>query len=765
MKRAQILQIAAIAAVILVFSLVITFAMADISFYHPDGNNVENIKDTFSARSAYAHLKYLADKPHPRGSEEHKKVREYIIKSIKDLGLEPFVQTSQYTDQYLISKPSELTNVMTRINGSNSSGALLVVSHYDSVSEGPGASDDAMAVASMLETARIVKEEDNLDNDIIFLFTDGEEEGLLGAEHFVKKHSWMKDVRFVLNFEARGTTGPVLMFETSHNDFASVREFAKLDEKTISNSLLKEMYKLLRNNTDYTCFSLAGIQGLNFAFIEKGYHYHTPLDSIENIDMRTFEQQGDIMLSAIRHFGSIDLKKLESDENAVFFNIFDWFYIVYPQMLAVIFAIATVLIFIASLWAGFRRKYLGVKGILTGFFVQGAVCVAIYFILPFIQKLMTLFSVDLERKINGGIYSTNWLHFGFIFISLAIVTAIYAVAGRRAKPQNLLAGNILWWTLLTIGTTVLAPTGNYLFTAMAFAQTVVLMALVYYSNRNDEEDIKGFAFSAFPVILFVPVYLPVIVLAGEGLASFFYKFTAIFSILIFSFLLPFYSNRTKKMLIASVLILAAGFTFIAVDHVAPGVDINDPRVNLSGRSDNRIRYISDRAQDTYKWAICDDDTYYAIKRFDADKYERQYIDYGPMSWLKDAPDLNIPEPQIKLLSDEKNNGLRTIRIDVKAVQPGSTFYLIAENKDGHIKKITIDNEYSFKTEEREYVDISGVGRMEITVSASTRKPIDFRYMEHINDKSYIEDTEMIMKVKDLSDQLQYRVIIYDQVKY
>lgn len=50
---------------------------------------------------------------------------------------------------------------------------------------GPGASDDAAAVAAMLETVRALGDVE-LRNDLVFLMTDGEEDGVLGAEAFVR---------------------------------------------------------------------------------------------------------------------------------------------------------------------------------------------------------------------------------------------------------------------------------------------------------------------------------------------------------------------------------------------------------------------------------------------------------------------------------------------------------------------------------------------------------------------------------------------------
>ena len=102
-------------------------------------------------------------------------------------------------------------NVVARLEGTNDGGkAFLLMAHYDSVSTAPGASDDGAGVASMLETLRALKAGPPLKNDVIFLFTDGEERGLLGARAFVDSHPWAEDVGVVLNLEARGNTGPAI---------------------------------------------------------------------------------------------------------------------------------------------------------------------------------------------------------------------------------------------------------------------------------------------------------------------------------------------------------------------------------------------------------------------------------------------------------------------------------------------------------------------------------------------------------------------------
>ncbi|MED4452302.1 hypothetical protein [Metabacillus fastidiosus] len=46
----------------------------------------------FSAERAFTHLEKFAVAPHPLGSKEHDKVRDYLVESLQELGLNPEIQ-------------------------------------------------------------------------------------------------------------------------------------------------------------------------------------------------------------------------------------------------------------------------------------------------------------------------------------------------------------------------------------------------------------------------------------------------------------------------------------------------------------------------------------------------------------------------------------------------------------------------------------------------------------------------------------------------
>ena len=197
-------------------------------------------KNSFSTERALVHLKAISKKPHYIGSPEHENVRNYIVKSLNGLGLETEIQDEySFTDWGTITKPK---NILARIKGSDNSKALLLLTHYDSNPHSSfGASDAGSGVVTILEGLRaFLSENKQPKNDIIILITDAEELGLNGADTFVNKHPWAKDVGLALNFEARGSGGPsYMLIETNGGNQNLVNEFVKAGFTEVASDLVK----------------------------------------------------------------------------------------------------------------------------------------------------------------------------------------------------------------------------------------------------------------------------------------------------------------------------------------------------------------------------------------------------------------------------------------------------------------------------------------------------------------------------------------------
>ena len=333
-------------------------------------STLETPKTSFSTERALVHLKAISQKPHYVGSENHETVKNYLIKALHDLGLETQVQEGySLTDWGTITKPQ---NILARIKGTDSSKALLLLSHYDSKSHASfGASDDGAGVVTILEGLRAyLSEKKAPKNDIIILFTDAEELGLNGADLFVNKHPWAKDVGLVLNFEARGSGGPSYMLaETNGGNQNLIKGFIAANPKfPVANSLAYSIYKMLPNDTDLTRFREdKNIDGFNFAFIDDHYDYHTALDNYDRLDRKTLEHQGSYLMPLLTYFADANLNNLKSDVDKVYFNVPLFKMVSYPNSWIFPMLILAILIFIALVFYGISKRTLNSKHIAVGF--------------------------------------------------------------------------------------------------------------------------------------------------------------------------------------------------------------------------------------------------------------------------------------------------------------------------------------------------------------------------------------------------------------
>lgn len=311
--------------ILVLWAFIVALAIVSIRALHaPPPLPATTPENEFSAEKALIHVREIATVPHPLGSAADGAARNYLVAQLTQLGLQPQIFSSLGVDPTARLIIAGKTNdIVGRLPGTASGPAIVLMAHYDSVYSAPGAGDDASGVASILEILRAIKHSPPIQRDIIVLFTDGEEEGLLGAEAFAHAHPWMKDAGLVLNFEARGNRGPSLLFETSQNNRSLIQAVAHVGPYPIASSLFYELYKILPNDTDFTVFRPAEIPGLNFAFGEGLEAYHSPLDTPDHLSLASLQHHGSYGLALARHFGQLDLAALRNSQGDDVF--FDWF--------------------------------------------------------------------------------------------------------------------------------------------------------------------------------------------------------------------------------------------------------------------------------------------------------------------------------------------------------------------------------------------------------------------------------------------------------
>ncbi len=263
----------------------------------------------FSGERALAVLRDLVGdgRPHPMGSPANAAVRDRVLAQLRQAGYAPEVQRRiGCTPTY--SGCGHAENVMARLEGTARDGAIVLMAHYDSVAAGPGVSDDLAGTAAVLEVARALREGPAPKNPVIFLLTDGEEASLSGAQAFADS-PLAREVKVVVNLEARGTRGPSLMFESIGNDGWLIPLLAAGASRPVTSSVFVTIYQLLPNNTDLTVFKKRpDVDGLNFAYVENPTHYHTAVDDLASLDPASLQHHGDNALGVLRQLAQADLE-------------------------------------------------------------------------------------------------------------------------------------------------------------------------------------------------------------------------------------------------------------------------------------------------------------------------------------------------------------------------------------------------------------------------------------------------------------------------
>lgn len=299
------------------------------------------------------HVGIIADSPHPMGGEAHAATQSYIVSYLQSLGLEVEVQreTVVYKHPRRQSRSTRIgtvENIVATLIGSDGNRTIALMSHYDSVPGAPGAGDAAAGVAAVLEAAARLTSAQQPKNHVRFIITDGEERGLFGAQAYFNKPSNADAIDLVLNFEARGTSGPSMMFETSDGNRWLVSELNRAVPDLVATSLSYEIYQRMPNDTDATIVKAAGIPVLNFAFIGDPYDYHTTADNAANLDPDTLRQHATNAVGAALAFAN-NTRWPEESDNATYFNLLPGVLVQYGQTWEMLLAVGVLLLTLAAL--------------------------------------------------------------------------------------------------------------------------------------------------------------------------------------------------------------------------------------------------------------------------------------------------------------------------------------------------------------------------------------------------------------------------------
>ena len=647
--------------VVLVLLLALT-ALSVLALRPPSPVAADARGQDFSAERAFAHVQRIAGETHVAGSAAGDRVVGHLEETLTALGLDTRVQNAVGTYQAGpgSAEMARVRNVVGVLPGTASTGRVVLMAHHDSAETGPGASDDASGVAAVLESVRAVTTGEPLRNDLVVVLTDAEEACLCGAEAFAARHPLAAEGGVVLNLEARGTTGPPIMFETSLGNAGLTQVYAEAAPHPVASSFAVEVYRALPNDTDFSVLLADGdFTGLNTAFIDGAAAHHTLQDTPDRLDRGSLQAHGDNALALVRELGGADLGPLAEPaaEDATYFPILDRL-VRYPGSLVWPLAIASLgAVLLAVLVAR-------VRGETTLPRILGATVLAALPLLLAPLAVQGMWRVMVVVHPGYAAMLDPWRPGPYRLAAVALVAAVvllwYALLRGRVGAVALWSGALVWLAVLAAVLAAFAPGGAYLATWPALAGAVALLVTVATRARAVRA-VAAVVAGGIAVVVLAPtvvLFLPALGLSAGAAPAAVATLLAVALLPAFELLFPAPGRRGAAAVVpVTATVLAAGL-------VAAGllVDTFDARHPVP----SQLVYALDADSGQAWWVSTEDDpgaytAGYVDRRGDL-PVDFPYLD-GELA-LGDAEPADLPAPELTVDADARVGDARRFTVTV-----------------------------------------------------------------------------------------------------
>lgn len=232
------------------------------------------------------------------GTEHEDLAGDYIVQVLQSLGLQPWREAGleEYRHSFQLprgSEPSE--NIVAVLPGRSKDEFLLIGAHYDHIGiiDGvyhPGADDNAVGTAAVLELARIFSQcELTPERTIVFVLFSGEEKGMIGSQALVEhlRQQALDDQVMLLNLDViAGVEGDTLVvFDGGFRINQPWSNRAELEAEAAG--VEAEISRQLAGGVDSMRFTEKKIPGITLVWgdlRENHPHLHLPTDTVENLN-------------------------------------------------------------------------------------------------------------------------------------------------------------------------------------------------------------------------------------------------------------------------------------------------------------------------------------------------------------------------------------------------------------------------------------------------------------------------------------------------
>ena len=441
----------------------------------------------FSEQNARAHVSMLAGTigSRPVGSEANARARAYVIDQLRLYGYDVRVQETD-AQRPEIGRTAHVSNIIATLSGRRPE-AIGLLSHYDSAPESPGAADDGLGVAVVLETARVLAARSERQWTIFILVTDGEEASLMGAAALVTDRVVASNLKAYINVEAAGSDGAAVLFQTGPGNGWLTGAWARRAPHPRGGSFGIEVYRRLPNDTDFTIFAGQNIPGLNFAAVDDGYSYHTARDEPDRLSSDALRMTGENTVAVAMMLDARDITKRERWE-ATYFDVGRITALSYGMVISWVIDAAALLLGVIA-WIRVISAAMKVAGPL-----RWSVA-AIWSLIGTAAVVFGMIAATWALRAGREVYHPWYAHPDRLFLLLVTValTAGWGMARIGALLPARIRGIrdplITWslalpiWIIVAAGATWLAPSAAYLWTLPLLVAGVCLTATGIVESR------------------------------------------------------------------------------------------------------------------------------------------------------------------------------------------------------------------------------------------------------------------------------------------
>jgi Zn-dependent M28 family amino/carboxypeptidase len=270
----------------------------------------------FDSTRAYGHLRDMVDiGPRVSGTPANTKTREYILSTLKTLGIKA---TEQPFEGRTPLGPVKMVNVIATLPGTRPE-RIVIGSHFDTKLfrefRFVGASDGASSTGALLELARVLKDQPR-PFTIELLFLDGEEavgtwtatDSTYGSRHYVQaaqQAGSLKSIKAFILLDMIGDKDLNIRREANSTPWLTDAIWSAAKRLGHSKYFLPESTPI---EDDHLPFLHAGVPSVDI--IDLDYHaWHTAEDTLQNVSANSLQIVGDVVLAALPEIAQVLSKK------------------------------------------------------------------------------------------------------------------------------------------------------------------------------------------------------------------------------------------------------------------------------------------------------------------------------------------------------------------------------------------------------------------------------------------------------------------------